>query len=250
MIRFMLHKGYYYCESKIRFLLRFFLPRIEADYKDIPILINNYNRLECLLKLIAYLRRNEYTNIIIIDNASTYPPLLEYYRNSDLQIYYLNRNYGHLALWKSGLFINFINNYYVYTDPDVLPIEQCPSDFLNYFKSILDKNRDVVKVGFSLKIDDIPDFYKYKNEVIEWEKKWWIDKVDDNFYVAHIDTTFALYAPWAFGGSNEYRLSYRSDYPYVARHLPWYADSSNLTDEDIYYMSLNLISSHWSRYDK
>ena len=43
------------------------------NYKDIPIIINNYNRLEMLTKLIHGLENKGYHNLYIIDNQSTYP---------------------------------------------------------------------------------------------------------------------------------------------------------------------------------
>ena len=67
--------------------LKWFIPEIKKrffgvkkiNYKDIPIIINNYNRLEMLTKLIHSLESKGYHNLYIIDNQSTYPPLLEYY---------------------------------------------------------------------------------------------------------------------------------------------------------------------------
>lgn len=45
-----------------------------TSYKNIPIIINNFNRLTCLQRLIASLEVRGYHNIYIIDNNSTYPP--------------------------------------------------------------------------------------------------------------------------------------------------------------------------------
>ena len=64
--------------------LKWFIPEIKKrflgvkriNYKDIPIIINNYNRLEMLTKLIHGLENKGYHNLYIIDNQSTYPPLL------------------------------------------------------------------------------------------------------------------------------------------------------------------------------
>ena len=59
----------------------------QIDYKDIPIVINNYNRITTLLQLINGLESRGYRNIYIIDNKSTYPPLLEYYKNCPYTVY-------------------------------------------------------------------------------------------------------------------------------------------------------------------
>ncbi|MCP4316543.1 MAG: hypothetical protein GY789_11155, partial [Hyphomicrobiales bacterium] len=125
--------------------------RIRQDFKvnqgfdpgrnvlDIPIVINNFNRLSCLKLMIAWLKANGYFNLYIIDNHSDYPPLLDYYRTAGLRVFYLDRNVGYLALWKTGLRYRFLKNYYVYTDPDILPVAQCPQDFLDRFRQLLDR---------------------------------------------------------------------------------------------------------------
>ena len=73
------------------------------DYKSIPIIINNYNRLTSLKILISSLEKMGYKNLFIIDNASTYPPLLEYYNTCPYKVFRLNNNVGYLALWKTDM---------------------------------------------------------------------------------------------------------------------------------------------------
>jgi hypothetical protein len=53
------------------------------------------------------------------------------------------------------------------------------------------------------------------------------------FYKAPIDTTFAMYRP---GLGHQNGNSLRSAPPYTARHLPWYQDFANLSEEDEYYV--------------
>lgn len=91
----------------------------KINYKDIPIIINNYNRLEMLTKLIHSLENRGYHNLYIIDNQSTYPPLLEYYTRLPYPVYMLNKNVGHLSLWETGIFKQFKDSYYAYTDSDL-----------------------------------------------------------------------------------------------------------------------------------
>lgn len=91
----------------------------KINYKDIPIIINNYNRLEMLTKLIHSLESKGYHNLYIIDNQSTYPPLLEYYTRLPYPVYMLNKNVGHLSLWETGIFKQFKDSYYAYTDSDL-----------------------------------------------------------------------------------------------------------------------------------
>lgn len=214
-----------------------------VDVKKIPIIINNYNRLTYLKLLIDSLVRRGYNNIFIIDNNSTYPPLLKYYENCPFPIFKLSENLGYQALWKTKIYNKFKNSYYVYTDPDVMIEEFCPEDFLQIFFSILVKYPFAQKVGFGLRIDDLPDNYINKKKVIEWEIQFWKNEVASNIYRAHIDTTFALYRPFC----GKYAIeTYRTGYPYLMKHLPWYVDSSALSEEEKYYITSITQPTHWS----
>jgi hypothetical protein len=215
------------------------------NIKDIPIIINNKNRLTYLLQLINWLEKNGYSNIYIIDNASTYPPLLEYYSKTKYHVFRLKKNVGKLALWESGIIKQFIKDYYVYTDPDVVPIEDCPSDILQTFMNALNMFPGFEKAGFGLKIDDLPDHYEQKKKVIEWEKKFWEKPIIENLFDAEIDTTFALYRPYT-NGAIWIQRACRTGGQYVARHLPWYEDTAHPTEEDAYYMAhIKGGISHW-----
>ena len=216
------------------------------DYKNIPIIINNRNHFTYLKKLINFLEKKEYNNIIILDNASTYQPLLDYYKKIKHRIIYLNENLGHMALNKCNLFNEIKNDYFVYTDPDILPIDECPDDFLKHFLDLMKKDYKVQKVGFSLKIDDLPDCYNKKQQVINWEKQFWNKKIKQDVYIASIDTTFALHRPNIKSSFlNKYTYHYRTDYPYQARHLPWYEDSNNLPEDILFYLENAVIGNHW-----
>ena len=204
----------------------------------IPIVINNFNRLTYLCELIESLERCGLTNIVILDNQSTYQPLLEYYATCSYPVIRLDQNYGHLALWKSGLYHRYKWNYFVYTDPDVVPINDCPKDFIVYFKNLIDSNYRIDKMGFGLRIDDLPDAFSLKEKVIAYESRYWTNKTARGVYDAPIDTTLALYKPLSGLRQGEvYTLhAWRSDFPYMAKHLPWYVDSSRLSEEEQYYL--------------
>ena len=145
--------SYYY------FLREIISPSLIRDAKEIPIIINNFNRLTTLRLLTETLTACGYTNIYILDNASTYPPLLEYYKTCPFTVFHLNQNLGFKALWKSPLKKRFCNDYYIYTDSDVIPSDYCPKDFIDYFFKELKKHPFARKIGFSLRIDNIPDSY-------------------------------------------------------------------------------------------
>lgn len=225
-------------------LERYFSNKI-VNFKEIPIIINNKNRYTYLLKLINYLESRGYKNIYILDNKSTYLPLLEFYKKTNYKVFHLNRNYGYLAFWKSFIFLKFIRSYYVYTDSDVLPIDNCPEDFLDFFRNVLINDVTVKKIGFSLKFDDLPDTYNSKAKVIDWESKFYSKPINNLLFDSIIDTTFALYRPFSGGGAKLNNKTYRTAFPYQAYHLPWYENSNNLTEEQIYYYTNSNYKTFW-----
>lgn len=220
---------------------------VMKDTKKIPIIINNFNRLTTLKKLIDSLESRGYYNINIIDNNSTFPDLLEYYKTTPYRVHRLNKNIGFKALWKTRVFFYYMFDYYCYTDSDLEIVEQCPDDFMDLFYKHLKQNSDVHKIGFSLKIDDLPDHYNQKNEVIKWESKFYKNKINDNLYIAPIDTTFALYRPFSRRGKRDGSTKMiRTGFPYQMRHLPWYVNSSKLSEEELFYSNSIKKPTHWS----
>ncbi len=205
--------------------------------KDIPIIINNFNRLTSLQQLLDALTIRGYTNIYILDNASTYPPLLDYYDTCPFPVLRLSENLGFKALWKSPLRKRFCRDYYIYTDSDVVPVKECPNDFIDYFLRELKRHPLARKIGFSLRIDNLPDCYAHKDKVIQLESRYYANFTADKLYRAPIDTTFALYRPRVGLSRSRFVEAYRTPYPYQAEHLPWYNDSSNLSAEEQYYIS-------------
>lgn len=218
-------------------------PIIEIN--KFPVIINNYNRLDCLKKQINWLESINMNNIFIIDNNSSYPKLIAYYKSLKYPVFVLNKNIGFLALWKTVIFQLFKNDYYIYTDPDILPIEQCPKDVIYFFFSLLQKYPDVDKVGFGLKIDDLSSNHILKNQVFEWEKKYWEHEIEPSVFKAPIDTTFALYRPGVKGGSELPAI--RTGGKYIARHLTWYLDHEDISQEDLQYIESSNNSSSWGK---
>lgn len=221
-----------------------------TDSKNIPIIINNYNRYTFLKELIESLETREYRNIYIIDNNSTYLPLLDYYAQIPYKVFKLNKNLGYLALWKSNIYKLFKNQYFVYTDSDIVLSKECPKDFLNYFLSLMSVYPRASKIGCALSIKDLPDHYKNKNKVIEWESKFWKKEIKKNIYKAPIDTTFALYRPNVKGPAYNHDFNIRVGGEYTAKHLPWYNDDNNLSDEELFYISQSSTSTHWTEESK
>lgn len=216
--------------------------------ETLPIFIVSYNRLTYLLLLLKWLDKAGYKRIIIVDNASTYPPLVAFLQECSYQVEYLKENFGHLAVWKCGCFDHVLRSeYYVVTDCDIVPDKGCPEDAINYFYKLLSRFPQLTKVGFGLRIDDLPPCFSNREIVTHWEKKFWEKKFPNaNLFKASIDTTFALYKPGIFPEERRWWASGRTGFPYIAQHLPWYEDSLESSEETKYYQScIKTGSSHW-----
>ena len=118
-----------------------------------------------------------------------------------------------------------------------------------HFHRVLSRFPHINKVGFGLRIDDLPSRYHLRDSVIEWEKQFWTVKHvgDEELFNAAIDTTFALYRPGIRPDSDLWWVCARTGFPYVARHLPWYEDSAAPSVEEIFYQArVKSASSHWT----
>jgi hypothetical protein len=213
---------------------------------QVPIIINNRNRFTFLKQMIEQLNTFGYTNIYVLDNDSSYLPLLEYYKIIPAKVIYLKQNLGYRALWKIEIFNQFKNQYYVYSDPDILLQEDCPRDFVYVLYNNLIKFTHIEKAGVALKIDDLPNHYSNKNEAIKNESVFWQKELEKDVFDAPVDTTLALYKPFAYGSAEECE-ALRVGGLLSAHHLTWYQDSSNLSEEEIYYKNtLQKFSSYYS----
>lgn len=201
---------------------------------DIPVFIICRDRISTLSQLLKRLDYFGLSNIILIDNDSAFPPLLEYYRTTPFQVIQTGQNVGHKSPWESG-FIKTLapESFYIVTDPDVIPVEACPQDAISHLLELHGKYQYHQKVGFGLKIDDLPDHYIHKEAVITWESQFWLNSLEPDVYEVPLDTTFALYKPFNY----QYFLhpSIRTGGNFVARHLPWYVDHTAVDAEEQYY---------------
>jgi hypothetical protein len=200
----------------------------------VPVLINCRDRLGSLVELVEWLERAGQNRIYLVDNDSAYPPLLEYFERSPHEVIRLGRNAGRVSAWEADLFGKLdIEGRFVFTDPDVVPAEECPLDAIGYFGEILDMFPERGKAGFGLRIDDLPDAYKFKREVVSWESRFWVTQLAPRLYDAPIDTTFALYREP--GPHSVDQAAVRTGFPYVARHTTWYLDNGSLPDDEQFY---------------
>jgi SAM-dependent methyltransferase len=216
-----------------------------------PIFIQNFNQLSYLRRLLDWLLGTGYTNICIIDNHSSYVPLLQFYAEAQsrhgIHVVRRDRNGTRTTLWDGQYLERFgVTGPFVYTDSDVVPDKSCPADVIARLASYLRKYPHILKAGLGLRIDDLPESYTFRREVAAWERQFWRAPVCRGAVLAQIDTTFALYRP-----NSQFGIipALRTGWPYLARHETWYQDSTSLSDEQQYYASEveKTARSNWSR---
>lgn len=212
---------------------------------DVPVIINNRNRFTYLKALIDQLETIGFKHIVVLDNDSTYPPLLAYYSSLRHKVIYLKKNAGPRALWETKQLAHYTKQYYIYTDPDVLPEKSFSLQSLQLMLKDLSDQLWIDKIGLGLRIDDLPDTFRLKQSVIEWETPFHQSPVNDRYFRAPVDTTFALYAPFEQGGGE--CKAWRTAPPLLARHLPWYENTANPEAETLYYQQHAIsTASHWT----
>ncbi|ROI02179.1 glycosyltransferase [Chryseobacterium sp. G0240] len=251
-----------YYTGKIRKITNKFLyqyliqydPQIKSQRKNplnIPVIIINFNQLHYLKQLIRFLQKRKFENIIIIDNKSDYPPLLEYYKTIDKEVTIerMSENLGHKVFFDTPyLQQKYGKGYFVLTDPDIVPNEKLPVNFMSEMISKMDRyHKTITKVGFALDIETIPDYFPLKEKVLKWEKQFWEKKLEDNVYSAYVDTTFALYKPYYPLKFNNlpFLEGIRIGGNYTALHGGWYMDPQNYSEEYLHYIKSVDKSSSW-----
>lgn len=199
----------------------------------IPVIINNFNLLTwpkaMLAKVLTY---NDVGDVIIIDNGSTYEPLLDWYGTFPCEILKYP-NLGNQAPWLIDLLNSrFKDQYYVVTDSD-LGIESTPPDTLQY---LLSKEQELKlgKIGLALDWAAVPPTGVCYNHCHTYEKNRFLKSrvVSDIHVDTVLDTTFALYSQrhYTVGGGC-------AEFPYIARHYMWEMNNDQLAENEelMYY---------------
>jgi hypothetical protein len=196
---------------------------------SIPVVTIAYNNLTFVRSFVPQLQR--ITNkVIILDNASTYPPLLVYYEEiqrelgEKIEIRKMTENYGH-NVWKREL--STLPSVFGLSDPDLELNPEMPDDCLEQFLAISNKYCQR-KVGAALDISEPDKLIKSNNyccgkSIYEWELQLWRNRQPDNTYELYndgIDTTFCLVNTSFEKGEHNIRVAGN----FTCKHLPWYID--------------------------
>jgi hypothetical protein len=156
--------------------------------------------------------------IILVDNASTYKPLLQWYIETKHRVIRLGKNTGHRAPFTPEILSQISTDYFVVTDPD-LGLSDVPKDVLTVMHKFL-STRPVEKVGLSLEYRTVPMDSPYYKHVHAWEKSLHrTQAITVGLRKAPVDTTFAMYSKSK--RTDYFKGGVRMDRPYTARHYPW-----------------------------
>jgi FkbM family methyltransferase len=218
---------------------------------DIPIVIVAYNQL-------TYIRNMVFQclpltkKIYIIDNKSTYEPLLSWYKEEtpkfkSIELIRNKGNEGHLT-WKK--YISRFPDEYIITDPDLYFNPKMPPNSIDILSNI-GKKYNAEIIGLALDISDHNDFISktaFGQTIYAWESKFWKNKInntdDIDIYQAAIDTTFALRSKSRKNGK-----SLRVAGDFTSKHMPWYTEDKSPIpisyEEKVAYLVNNKSNNYW-----
>jgi GT2 family glycosyltransferase len=214
---------------------------------DIPLIIPNFNQVTYLRNSINWFRFYYPKNAVwIIDNGSSYPKLWEFYASitpkDNIKIITFQHNLGkaNLATIIRDRIIKEYE-YFIVSDPDIMPYPSTPKNFLNIFRHCID-TYGYNRVGFCLKINDLPLYVQEREEIIKHESRFWQNPqkiiYEEQSYIGYkapIDTTFALYRSDMLYSDDAQELWENSLRILEAFHLGWYLDPQDINEEMDYY---------------
>lgn len=193
-----------------------------------PIVIINYNTLTFLKNFLKQIHMYGLTDhIIILDNHSSYPLLLEYYdelSNTNYikyTIHRLEKNYGHRVYYEHP---DLLPDQYILSDPDLELSNKMSKTVIDSFFEISNKYQ-AHKVGCALDLEDYDYFIKgpYRDLFMSIENTYYQNQIENDLgfelFHAPIDTTFCF-----VNNKIKNNLHIRVGGDLKAKHLPWYED--------------------------
>jgi hypothetical protein len=205
----------------------------------IPVYITVRDLLDCPRNLAAQVTELRDGLPILLDNASTYPPTVEWLNDCTHEVR-RGTNHGNNVAWNGGHVLSaethkatYGDSCFVVTDGDI-DLTGLPVDLLHDMAAALEDS-GAYKSAVSLGITDIPNHNPFKDQIFQHESKFWKWRtgIDVPLYIAESDTHFCMYrAGDSWTGYDSVRLGY----PYVARHVPWYWNPDALPPDAEWYV--------------
>ncbi len=216
--------------------------------RSVPVLVPCFNNPTYCQGMLDQLRALGFADITFVDNRSESPAMLAWLDKAETQGARVERMHKNLGPRKSiftRMRLARLPRHFVVTDPDLQFNPALPPDFLQDLADAMARHR-CGKAGFAL---DISHPAKLRQEpfnmngkpfrIWEWERKFWTRRLDfteggDPVFLAHVDTTFALYDRKLFDPDQHF-TALRLGGRLTATHLPWLqAPSLPEAEEDLY----------------
>jgi hypothetical protein len=225
---------------------------------EVPILIPVFNLCTYADSMVRQLLSRGITSFIVCDNASTYPPMVEYLDNlsKTQRVVRFTENLGPRCLAEFPQLFVFLPAYFIITDPDLILNPNLPPDFIDKMKDVIDAH-NVSKAGFALDIYETGHKFFNTSQVQQLEGKNWENKVPqlstcilDDMYRAPLDTTFCLFKKsqyirefFSIGFGLTATSSLRIAGRFTCEHMGWWENQPVPKDELDYYKNTQLWSS-------
>ncbi|GGE63127.1 hypothetical protein [Actibacterium pelagium] len=233
-----------------------------------PVFINSFNQPTYVQNSVNWLSENGFENVTVMDNDSTSPELLEYFRSeafsSKARLWALGKNIG-----PRYAILEIIQEHgdeapFIFSDPDIALPRPPANNFLTRLFELAEKH-NVIKVGLALDISR-PELFRgleivrpngRRVRAEQWERRYWKHAIEKNVFSASVDTTFFLYVPGRdvtqcrlrhFGYRQPKAPSIRvAGEGFVAQHRPWYIDDGMTDAERQFYVDSSKSVASWSR---
>lgn len=232
------------------------LGQSETDLRRaIPVFINSFEQLTYLRDTVDWFLKNGFSNITVMDQSSTYPPLLAYFASPEFRdhVRLLRfKNIGPRRAVRRAAAMTGFDKPFIFTDPDLeLPAAPDP----NFLTRLLRLGRlyNVVKVGLAL--DIYSDRVNAKQPigrftVFSYYRRFFRNPLETNVYQVGVDTTFFVYVP-KNDPKQEHILSSQPRIPalrvagdgFLAQHRPWLHNNGMPPNEEDFYRSKASIAS-------
>lgn len=193
-----------------------------------------YNRLTWPKAMAEYLTATG-CEVILMDNNSTYSPLLEWYKICPYKVHRFRKNRSTWVEWIKKILNRYEDRYFILTDHD-LDLSLVPHNYAEMLMVGLNSNPNVLKAGLSLEVNDLPSNF-FTREVQKHESEFWEIDAMAGFFLAPISTTFALYDRERM--KLPFTSAVRAPRPYTAKHNVWYLSKKSLlqNEEEVYYLN-------------
>jgi len=192
--------------------------------------------------------QNLVDDIMVMDNASTYGPMVDYLDSidGDVEVKRYETNEGPRRFYNDKWFYWDLPYHFLVTDPDLEFDDRLDRQALDHLFELTEE-LGAYKMGSALSVDmgdesTIDDALLWSGKartVREIETGYYSDPIStktmygDRIYTAAIDTTFAAYNRLHETGFMD--VNYRVDGRYTARHLGWLKNPPIPKEEADYY---------------